>query len=335
MNLARKLRQWQEAGLIDSAGAERIAAFERGGHRPVMLYALGGLGAFAIGIGIISIVAANWSGIGPSTKLGADLALGLALAAGTFHAVRRDLDWYAEVLLLLYYLFTLASLGLVGQVFQSGTPHEPVLHGVGVGAQAGALQGVGVGTFGVLVAGGGGVELPQAPALQIVGVALGVLQAGVLQGVGVGAFGVDDGGGVGDGLQAPAVQTVGVAVGEPQVGVLQGVGVGVSEVAVGGGVGEGLPHAPPLQGVGVAVGGEQVGLLQGVWVAVTMACGRSGSEPADISRAVRRPSASISVSIRTASPTANLTSNCVLSLNSKTKPSTTICSSPISSRIPS
>jgi uncharacterized membrane protein len=122
MNLARKLRQWQEAGLIDSAGAERIAAFERGGHRPVMLYALGGLGAFAIGIGIISIVAANWSGIGPSTKLGADLALGLALAAGTFHAVRRDLDWYAEVLLLLYYLFTLASLGLVGQVFQSGTP---------------------------------------------------------------------------------------------------------------------------------------------------------------------------------------------------------------------
>jgi hypothetical protein len=75
--------------------------------------------------------------------------------------------------------------------------------------------------------------------------------------------------------------------------VLQGVGVRGFGVAVGGGVGEGLPHAPPLLGVGAAVGGEQVGLLQGDGVAVTMACGRSGSEPADISRAVRRPSASI------------------------------------------
>jgi uncharacterized membrane protein len=63
MNIEKKLARWREAGLLDEAAAARIAAFEQTSQRPVLLYALGGLGALTLGIGIVSIVAANWYAI--------------------------------------------------------------------------------------------------------------------------------------------------------------------------------------------------------------------------------------------------------------------------------
>lgn len=72
MKLEKKLEEWQQAGFIDAATAERILTHERGVARPVVLYAIGGLGAVTIGIGVISVVAANWDGIGYRTKLAVD-----------------------------------------------------------------------------------------------------------------------------------------------------------------------------------------------------------------------------------------------------------------------
>src|SRR5438132_8960513 len=61
MRLERQVQRWQEAGIIDATTAERIIAHERRASRPVLLLAIGGLGAFTIGVGLISVIAANWA----------------------------------------------------------------------------------------------------------------------------------------------------------------------------------------------------------------------------------------------------------------------------------
>jgi uncharacterized membrane protein len=122
MNIDRKLAQWREAGLLDEAAAARIAEFEHTSHRPVLLYALGGLGALTVGIGIVSIVAANWEAISRQTKLGIDLAFGAMLAAALFAAAARRDKWLTDVLAGIYYVFVLASIALIGQLYQLGSP---------------------------------------------------------------------------------------------------------------------------------------------------------------------------------------------------------------------
>src|SRR3546814_6243175 len=55
----RKLDAWRDAGLIDEATAQRIRAFEAEHARPLALWAALGIGALAIGLGIISVIAAR------------------------------------------------------------------------------------------------------------------------------------------------------------------------------------------------------------------------------------------------------------------------------------
>lgn len=122
MSLSGKLARWQEAGVIDAATAARIDAFEHHKRRPIVLYAMAALGAGTVALGLISIVAANWEGISANVKLGCDLLLGAALAFGTYRVATRKLNLATDVLVTLYYGFTLASLALVGQVYQLNTP---------------------------------------------------------------------------------------------------------------------------------------------------------------------------------------------------------------------
>jgi uncharacterized membrane protein len=118
MSLNRQLARWQEAGLIDAAVAARIAAHEASRRRPVALYAISGLGALAIAIGITSLIAANWDGIGRPIKLGIDLLLLLGLGFGAWRC--RAGSVAREVFLILYFLSTLASIALIGQAYQLG-----------------------------------------------------------------------------------------------------------------------------------------------------------------------------------------------------------------------
>src|SRR5262249_32744710 len=55
-------------------------------------------------------------------KLAGDLLIGLVLAMATYVAVRRGGGWPGEVLIMLLYGFTLASIALVGQVYQLTNP---------------------------------------------------------------------------------------------------------------------------------------------------------------------------------------------------------------------
>lgn len=122
MALHRDLERWLQAGLIDAATRDRIAAFEGARRRPTLLYALAALGATTIGIGIVSIVAANWDAIGRSAKLGADLALGMLLAGGLYWSVTRERRFATEVLAGVDYVYVLASIALIGQVYQLSAP---------------------------------------------------------------------------------------------------------------------------------------------------------------------------------------------------------------------
>lgn len=122
MSLEDKLQKWQEAGLIDAATRTRIESFEAAHHRPIVLYALGGLGALTLGIGIVSVVAANWEAITKVQKLGLDLTLGAALAAGLYVCASQARAWQTDVLAGIYYAFVLASIALLGQIYQLGSP---------------------------------------------------------------------------------------------------------------------------------------------------------------------------------------------------------------------
>ena len=62
------LKRWRGAGLIDYGAAARISAWEATHRRPVWLWALSGMGALAIGLGVVAVVAANWEEI-PETSL--------------------------------------------------------------------------------------------------------------------------------------------------------------------------------------------------------------------------------------------------------------------------
>jgi uncharacterized membrane protein len=122
MSLDRKLARWESAGLIDGDTRARIHAFEQSERAPIALYALGVLGAATLALGILSVIAANWDGIPGTVKLAVDLLIGLGLAVATYIAVRRDAGWPAEVLITVFYGFTLASIALVGQVYQLTAP---------------------------------------------------------------------------------------------------------------------------------------------------------------------------------------------------------------------
>lgn len=120
MKVSRKLTEWREAGLIDSEVVARIEAHEQGQSRPTVLYAVGGVGAVAIVLGIVAIVASNWAEIPATTKLVVDglVAVGLAWAI-----LRASPGWTREVLVLVNYGFVLASMALIGQIYHldSGT----------------------------------------------------------------------------------------------------------------------------------------------------------------------------------------------------------------------
>ena len=114
MTIERKLAEWRAAGLIDAATARRIADHESSHARPVALYAVGGVGAVAIVLGLVAIIASNWNEIPDALKLGVDLLVAVALAIAL---LRTSPGWLREILVIVDYGFVLASMSLVGQIY--------------------------------------------------------------------------------------------------------------------------------------------------------------------------------------------------------------------------
>src|SRR5215467_6195211 len=96
----------------------RIGAWEATHRRPLWLWALSGMGALAIGLGVVAVVGANWEDIPGGVKLAADLLLTGLCAVLVFVAWRRDRAWPREIGALLLFGLVLASIALIGQVYQ-------------------------------------------------------------------------------------------------------------------------------------------------------------------------------------------------------------------------
>ena len=111
-------RRWQSAGLIDEDAVRRIVAWEAAHRRPVWVWAVAGLGALAIGLGVLAVVGANWESIPAWVKLSVDLGVTGLLAAAVFFFWWRDLVWPCEISALLLFGLVLSGIALIGQVYQ-------------------------------------------------------------------------------------------------------------------------------------------------------------------------------------------------------------------------
>lgn len=117
----RKLSAWVEAGVIDAAAAARIRSFEAQHSRPLALWAVIGIGALAIALGLISVVAANWDAIPAMVRLGVHLALLAGAAAGLWMLRGRN-AWGEEALLFVFGALGLTFMGHIGQAYQTTSP---------------------------------------------------------------------------------------------------------------------------------------------------------------------------------------------------------------------
>ena len=122
---ASKIETWHKAGLIDADTRERLLAYEAQNSRPVALWAVFGVGALAIGLGLISVVAANWEEVPGQVRLAIHLVL-LAAALAAIVFKERELvaasPWALEALCAISAALGLTFFGHLGQVYQTSSP---------------------------------------------------------------------------------------------------------------------------------------------------------------------------------------------------------------------
>lgn len=129
----RKLKAWEAAGLIDAATAARIRDWEMSNTSPVAMRAVIGIAALAIGLGLISVVAAHWDAVEGVVRLGIHFALmaGLAFwlwrrspasASGASTAAAAARGFAPEAGLFVLGMLGLTFFGHIGQVYQTDSP---------------------------------------------------------------------------------------------------------------------------------------------------------------------------------------------------------------------
>ncbi len=122
--LQKYLSDWAENGLITGVQAESILEYETSKSSDVrtrwVLYGFIILGVVVIGIGVISLIAANWERIPPMVKLINNLLFLSAVAFTVYKVSQKDNDIVFDALLALFVFLCLGSIGLISQVFHTG-----------------------------------------------------------------------------------------------------------------------------------------------------------------------------------------------------------------------
>jgi len=117
VRIEQKIEGWKRRGLIDGATASRLLQFESQKSKPLLLYSVLTIAALAIVVGVIAIVAANWTDIPDAVKLAADVLLAIGLAFGIYSTDERKKNSIRDTLIAIFYGFVLASIALIGQIF--------------------------------------------------------------------------------------------------------------------------------------------------------------------------------------------------------------------------
>ena len=121
MDNTKRLNHWLQAGLITHEQHAAIIAFEskQSLNHNGWWYGFMVLGAAIIGLGILSLIAANWTHIPNSFKLGVNFALLGLLAIGIYtqYPQRQHGVWF-EALLAGFLVLCLASIGLIADIFE-------------------------------------------------------------------------------------------------------------------------------------------------------------------------------------------------------------------------
>ncbi|HOO70194.1 MAG TPA: DUF2157 domain-containing protein [Spirochaetota bacterium] len=123
-SLTKSLNEWTTAGIITDEQRQSIISFEekRSGNL-ITRWALYGflvLGVSVIGIGLISLIAANWEEIPGSTKLFFDFMILTGTGALVLALDRKERDILYDATASFFALLVLASIGLISQVFHTG-----------------------------------------------------------------------------------------------------------------------------------------------------------------------------------------------------------------------
>lgn len=118
MKLSAKITSWQNAGIITSQQGADILDFEKGNTKPYALYGFIALAMFCLGLGFISVIAANWEYIPATLKLIVDFALLAGVGGLVYYADYKKWNIRFEAFLCLFVILVLASIGLIAQVYQ-------------------------------------------------------------------------------------------------------------------------------------------------------------------------------------------------------------------------
>ncbi|OPZ77132.1 MAG: hypothetical protein BWY78_01135 [Alphaproteobacteria bacterium ADurb.Bin438] len=117
MKIEKKLNEWVSKSLITKEQQASIVNYEKeiASKSNKVLYAFLTFGVLLIGIGIISIIASNWENIPEIVKLCSGLLFMIIL--GFVHVKFQKNELIKEGSLFLFYLYLLAYIGLVSQIF--------------------------------------------------------------------------------------------------------------------------------------------------------------------------------------------------------------------------
>ncbi|MBF0437049.1 MAG: DUF2157 domain-containing protein [Magnetococcales bacterium] len=126
--MPQQLQEWTREGLISPDQAAAILSFEKGRSKTNwLLYSFMSLGAGVLGIGILTLIAANWEQIPKTIKLGSDLLLMLGIAYSIWKQQDQDHPLAWELLIILFTLGCLASIGLIGQLYHASAGLDQAL----------------------------------------------------------------------------------------------------------------------------------------------------------------------------------------------------------------
>ena len=115
---AKKLDMLVAAGIISSAQKQQILDFDKDKNSSFAGKLISILGVFIVGLGVISVVAANWNGISDAIKL---IVMFLMLFGGGALASywdKKGMTDKAEKMLVGLFLLSGAAIGLIIQIYQ-------------------------------------------------------------------------------------------------------------------------------------------------------------------------------------------------------------------------